>query len=40
MLMGIELAERDVSEFKDEIGKLNMSYKDETDNPAYELFLR
>ena len=40
VLMGIELAERDVSEFKDEIGKLNMSYKDETDNPAYELFLR
>ena len=40
VLMGIELAERDVSEFKDEIGRLNMSYKDETDNPAYELFLR
>ena len=40
VLMGIELAERDVLEFKDEIGKLNMSYKDETDNPAYELFLR
>jgi threonine dehydratase len=40
VLMGIELAERDVPEFEEEVGKLNMPYKDETDNPAYKLFLR
>jgi threonine dehydratase len=40
VLMGIELAQEDLSEFEDQIGKLNMSYKDETNNPAYELFLR
>jgi threonine dehydratase len=40
VLIGIELTDEDFVEFQDEVQKLNMSYKDETDNPAYLLFLR
>ncbi len=40
VLMGIELRNEGMAEFQKELEKLNMSYKDETDNPAYQLFLR
>jgi hypothetical protein len=40
VLMGIQVPPGDATPFQDFLGKLTMSFVEETDNPTYTLFLR